>query len=67
MIGGMNHLNPADAAYLAGLVDADGTVTLSRKHRSESRHLAVSISNTDRDLLDFVMSIRIRGRRRTTL
>ena len=50
----MNAINVCDAAYLAGLIDADGTVTLTRKHRYENRHAAVSISNTDKNLLKFV-------------
>jgi len=50
----VNDLSPCDAAYLAGLLDADGTVTLTRKHLNENRHPAVSISNTDRNLLNFV-------------
>ena len=50
----MNDLSECDAAYLAGLVDADGTVTVTRKHRNENRHPALSISNTDIDLLKFV-------------
>jgi hypothetical protein len=47
-------LSQANAAYLAGLVDGEGTVTLCRKHRNENRQLAVSISNTDKGLLYFV-------------
>jgi hypothetical protein len=50
----VNQLNPRQAAYLAGLIDADGTITLSRRHRNETRHAAVSISNTDLSLLQFV-------------
>ena len=46
-----------DAAYLAGLIDGEGTVTLSRKHRNENRQLAVTISNTERPLLDYVIKI----------
>jgi len=42
-----------DAAYLAGLVDGEGTVALSHKHRGEHRQLLVSISNTERQILDF--------------
>lgn len=33
-----------DAAYIAGLIDGEGTVTLTRKHRNENRQLCVSIS-----------------------
>ena len=47
-------LSPIDRGYIAGLVDGEGTVTLSRKHASEYRHIVVSISNTESDLLDYV-------------
>ena len=47
-------LSLPDAAYIAGLIDGEGTITLTRKHRNENRQLSVSISNTDRDLLEFV-------------
>ena len=32
-------LSVAEAAYLAGLIDGEGTVTLSRKHADEMRQL----------------------------
>lgn len=51
----MNELSACDAAYIAGLVDADGTITLTRKHKNENRHPSLSISNTDRNLLAFVL------------
>lgn len=44
-----------DAAYIAGIIDGEGTVTLSRRHRSENRQLVVSISNTERPLLEYVL------------
>jgi hypothetical protein len=47
-------LRIADAAYIAGLIDGEGTITLTRLHRSERRRLVVSISNTDRALLEYV-------------
>jgi len=47
-------LSAIDAAYVAGLIDGEGTVTLTRKHRNENHQLAVSISNTDLSLLHFV-------------
>lgn len=49
-------LSEPDAAYIAGLVDGEGTVTLTRKHKNENRQLCVSISSTERDLLEFVLS-----------
>jgi hypothetical protein len=50
----VNPLNPPDAAYIAGLVDGEGTVTLSRLHRNENRRLVVCISNNDRAMLEYV-------------
>lgn len=62
-------LNPPEAAYIAGLIDGEGTITLTRKHRHENRHLAVSISNTDKQLLNFVLNTigagKITGKRTT--
>lgn len=49
-------LNATDAAYIAGLIDGEGTVTLSRRHRNENRHLVISISNTERRLLEYVLN-----------
>lgn len=44
-----------DAAYIAGLIDGEGTITLSRRHAKDRRQLVVSIANTERPLLDFVL------------
>ena len=48
-------LSTAEAAYIAGLVDGEGTVTLTRKHRNENRQLALTISSTELSLLRFVL------------
>ena len=42
------------AAYIAGLVDGEGTITLCAEHRGDKREIVLSISNTDRALLEFV-------------
>lgn len=52
----VNVLTPVDAAYIAGLIDGEGTITLTRKHRNENRQLSISISSTEKDLLEFVLS-----------
>lgn len=52
----MNVLCPTDAAYIAGLIDGEGTITLSRKHANEKRSLCVSICSTERVLLEFVLA-----------
>lgn len=50
-------LTPAIAAYIAGLIDGEGTVTLCRKHKNENRQLAVSISSTEKYLLEYVLEV----------
>lgn len=52
-----NILKSTDAAYIAGLIDGEGTVTLTRKHKNENRQLAVTISNTEKTLLDYVLEV----------
>jgi hypothetical protein len=48
-------LSTVDAAYIAGLIDGEGTVTLSRRHATDRRQLVVSIANTEIQLLEFVL------------
>jgi len=50
----VRQLITADAAYIAGIIDGEGTISLTRRHRNENRQLEVSISNTDMALLQFV-------------
>jgi hypothetical protein len=50
----INRLTLEHAAYLSGLIDGEGTITLTRTHRHENRRLVVSISNNDVSLLKFV-------------
>ena len=51
----VNTLSLEDAAYIAGLVDGEGTVTLTKLHAHENRRLVVSIANTELPLLEFVI------------
>lgn len=48
-------LSPEVAAYIGGLIDGEGTVTLSRLHANESRRLVVSIANNEIEMLTFVL------------
>jgi len=50
----VRELDIADAAYIAGIVDGEGTVTLSRLHRNEQRRIVVSVSNNERALLEYI-------------
>ena len=46
-----------DAAYIAGINDGEGTLSLSRKHQSDNRQFLISISNTDLSLLNYVINV----------
>ena len=50
-------LGTSEAAYIAGLIDGEGTVTLTRAHRNENRRLVVCISNNEIAILRFVKSV----------
>lgn len=50
-------LTEVEAAYLAGIIDGEGTVTLTRRNKDNQRQLAVTISSTDRNLLEYVLDI----------
>ena len=49
-------LSTSESAYIAGLIDGEGTITLTQEHKNERRRLVVSISSTERSLLDFVQA-----------
>ena len=51
---GIKQLPSAAAAYIAGLLDGEGTITLTRLHAGENRRLVVSIANTELPILRFV-------------
>ncbi len=50
-----NTLSVAQRAYIAGLIDGEGTITLSRKHKNDMRQLAVSVSSTEKVMLDYIL------------
>jgi hypothetical protein len=58
----MKTLSEVDAAYIAGIVDGEGTITLTRTHRGENRRAVVSISSTELPLLTYVRSVIGAGR-----
>jgi hypothetical protein len=53
----VNTLAAVEAAYLGGLIDGEGTVTLTKRNRNEQRGLVVTISNTERAILQHVLDI----------
>ncbi len=48
-------LSETDAAYLAGLIDGEGTIALTRLHCGHNRQLVISVSNTEHSLLEWVL------------
>ncbi|MBI3778998.1 MAG: LAGLIDADG family homing endonuclease [Gammaproteobacteria bacterium] len=58
----VKQLSPEEAAYIAGLIDGEGTIALTRKHRGEHRQLMVSISSTEPPLLRYVLKVIGAGR-----
>jgi hypothetical protein len=48
-------LSCCEAAYLAGLLDGEGTITLSRRHAHDNRQLVVTIVSTELGLLTFAL------------
>ena len=50
-------LTKTESAYLAGIIDGEGTVALTRRNRNDQRQLSVTVSNTDRALLEYIMKI----------
>ena len=53
----VQQLDLVHAGYIAGLIDGEGTVTLCRRNRNKSRGLVVSISNTERAILEYVRNL----------
>src|SRR5690625_5089728 len=46
-----------EAAYLAGIIDGEGSITLTRLHKNENRRPCISISSCDMELLVYVQTI----------
>jgi hypothetical protein len=63
-------LDLADAAYIAGLIDGEGTVTMTRRNRYKNRGLVGSISNNEipifRHVQDSIGAGKITGKRITS-
>lgn len=57
-----HRLTPEDAAYIAGILDGEGTISLSRRHRTDNRQLVISIASTERKLLEYIQQAVGAGR-----
>jgi hypothetical protein len=49
-------LDSVDAAYLAGLIDGEGSISLTRLHAGANRQLLLSISSTEQEWVDWAMN-----------
>jgi len=54
MIHKIKYIKNENSAYLAGIVDGEGTITLTRKNKSQNRRLAITISNNELVLLSWI-------------
>ncbi|WP_112181803.1 LAGLIDADG family homing endonuclease [Paraliobacillus zengyii] len=50
-------MNNCEAAYLAGIIDGEGSITLTRMHEKENRRPCISVASTDKELLEYIKSI----------
>lgn len=58
----VNTLSVADKAYIAGIIDGEGTVTLTTKQKGGTEHLSVTVSNTELPLLKYLLKVIGAGR-----
>jgi hypothetical protein len=50
-------LSKTEAAYLAGIIDGEGTITLTKMHRTEHRRPIISIASTEIELLQYIQKL----------
>ncbi len=55
MSNGVRKLSDTNAAYIAGVIDGEGTISLLRHHGGEQRRPVVSVANTDYALLQYLL------------
>jgi hypothetical protein len=46
-----------EASYIAGIIDGEGSITLTRMHQHEHRRPTITIPSTDKELLVYIHSI----------
>lgn len=55
-------LSELEKGYMAGIIDGEGTVTLTVKQKGGTRHLAVTVSGTEHALIKYIQKIVGAGR-----
>lgn len=54
MTNRVNKLSLVDKGYIAGIIDGEGTITLSVNQKGGTRYLAVTISGTEWSLISYL-------------
>lgn len=50
-------MTETEKAYLAGIIDGEGTITLTKQHKNQTPSPQVSISNNNLGLLEYIKNI----------
>ncbi|MGE6257475.1 LAGLIDADG family homing endonuclease [Heyndrickxia sporothermodurans] len=45
------------ASYIAGVIDGEGSITLTKMHENEHRRPCITIASTDIELLIYIQSL----------
>lgn len=56
-IASLDQLTPVELAYIAGFIDADGSITLNRWAKGDGFQTAVIVTNSDRNVIDWFAGI----------
>lgn len=46
-----------EASYVAGIIDGEGSISLTRMHENEHRRPCISIASTDKELLLYIQKL----------
>lgn len=46
-----------EASYIAGIIDGEGSITLTRMHEKEHRRPCITIASTDKELLIYIQTL----------
>lgn len=46
-----------EASYVAGIIDGEGSIMLTRMHEKEHRRPCITIASTDKELLIYIQTL----------
>lgn len=56
-VKGGNSVEIWEASYVAGIIDGEGSINLTRMHEKEFRRPCISVASTDKGLLIYIQSL----------